>query len=192
MSKIKTIKLGSAGTDYAKVSARLAAFIQANKNPSVKTSYEFTNEYVVFKAIITPDVANPDKCFHGTSMGKMSGLKAFEKLETIAVGRALAFAGYLSDGEIASSEEMIKYDEVKPDVDLVEVAEKLEGASNLDELKKIWQGLTQTEREVPEVVNLKNKIKANYENTQSGAKVTKVARAKKGEDHRNGTEEASR
>jgi len=32
--------------------------------------------------------------------------KDFEKQETIAVGRALAFAGFLSDGEVASYEEM--------------------------------------------------------------------------------------
>jgi len=34
------------------------------------------------------------------------GQKQFEKQETIAVGRALAFAGYLSSGDIACQEEM--------------------------------------------------------------------------------------
>ena len=35
--------------------------------------------------------------------------KQFEKLETIAVGRALALLGYSADGEIASSEEMEEF-----------------------------------------------------------------------------------
>ena len=40
-------------------------------------------------------------------------MKSFEKLESIAVGRALAFAGFSADGEIASFEEMEEY-EKKP------------------------------------------------------------------------------
>jgi hypothetical protein len=42
-------------------------------------------------------------------MGKVSGEKALEKLESIAVGRALAFAGYLASGEIATAEEMERF-----------------------------------------------------------------------------------
>ena len=40
-------------------------------------------------------------------MDKVGGRqKQFEKQETIAVGRALAFAGYLASGDIATAEEM--------------------------------------------------------------------------------------
>lgn len=144
--KTKTISLSQngQGIQYAKVSARLAEFIKLNKNSSVRTRYEFVGEMVVFKASIIPEVTNLLHRFNGTSMGKIGGVKAFEKLETIAVGRALAFAGFLSDGEIASEEEMQKVGiespitvAVDPSVKLVFKA-KLESAESEAELKKVW------------------------------------------------------
>lgn len=41
--------------------------------------------------------------------------KEFEKLESIALGRALAMLGYLASGEIASSEEMEEFERFKHD-----------------------------------------------------------------------------
>lgn len=163
MPKTKTIKIGQ-GIDYAKVSARLTEFLKANKNGSIRTAETLVGEQVFFHATVIPDVKNPDQYFTGTSHGKLGTQKALEKLETIAVGRALAFAGYLSDGEIASSEEMIKYDEVA-DIDNSSALEKLHHTKNLDELKKVWTTLSQAERENEEVLNAKEFLKKQYENT---------------------------
>ncbi len=174
MTKIKTIKLNGK-TDYAKVATRLAEFISATKNnSSIKTQHEFSEGYVIFKATITPDITNPERIFTGTSLGKLTAVKAFEKLETIAVGRALAFAGYLSDGEIASSEEMIQYNEPE-EIDVLPAIEKLGSAKNIDEVKKVWLSLTQQERENTEIENVKNQLKEKYENTPSRAKKSRVA-----------------
>ena len=43
-------------------------------------------------------------------MCKLGNQKAVEKCETVAVGRALAFAGYLATGEIATAEEMADFE----------------------------------------------------------------------------------
>ncbi len=88
---------------YAKVAARSAEFHQDNETCSVETSCEFKENYVLFSAKVTTKKGT----FTGHSLAKVAGQqKQFEKQETIAVGRALAFAGYLSSGDIACQEEM--------------------------------------------------------------------------------------
>ncbi len=99
--KTDTIKI-SGGVDYAKVAARSAEFHRDNETCEVATSCEFKEGHVLFTATVTTKKG----MFTGHSLGKIGRQKAFEKLETIAVGRALAFAGYLTDGGIACAEEM--------------------------------------------------------------------------------------
>ena len=100
--KTETIDIGR-GVQYAKVAARSAEFHGDNEQCAVETSYEFKEGYVIFAAKVTTTKGT----FTGHSMDKVSGRqKQFEKQETIAVGRALAFAGYLSTGDIACAEEM--------------------------------------------------------------------------------------
>jgi hypothetical protein len=100
--KAETISIGG-GVAYAKVSARSAEFHRDNEQCSVETSCEFKEGYVLFHAKVTTKKGT----FTGHSMDKLSGRqKQFEKQETIAVGRALAFAGYLASGDIACAEEM--------------------------------------------------------------------------------------
>ena len=72
----------------------------------IHTECNFKDGWVVFHA----SIECPKGTFSGHALGKVGGEKAFEKLETIAVGRALAFAGYLASGEIASFEEMQEFD----------------------------------------------------------------------------------
>lgn len=161
VNKIKTIKLNG-NIDYAKVSARLAEFHKANKNGTLETSYDFREGMVIFRAKLTPDVAKPERSFPGTSLGKLGATKAFEKLETIAVGRALAFAGYLSDGEIASSEEMEKYEEPVIQVDSESAIAKLNTAKNLAELQLVWQRLTAAERQNEDIAFTKEELKSAF------------------------------
>lgn len=100
--KVDTIDLGK-GISYAKVSARSAAFHEDNETCSIETTCEFKEGMVLFSAKVTTKKGT----FTGHSMDKLAGRqKQFEKQETIAVGRALAFAGYLASGDIACDEEM--------------------------------------------------------------------------------------
>jgi hypothetical protein len=88
--------------------------------------------------------------------------KSFEKLETIAVGRALAFAGYLADGEIASMEEMAKYEEPVIQVDSESAIAKLNTAKNLAELQLVWQRLTAAERQNEDIAFTKEELKSAF------------------------------
>lgn len=100
--KTETINIGK-GVQYAKVAARSAAFHEDNDKCQIETSYEFKEGWVIFSAKVTTNKGT----FSGHSMAKITNQqKQFEKQETIAVGRALAFAGYLASGDIACAEEM--------------------------------------------------------------------------------------
>lgn len=141
--KLNTIKV-SGGGDYAKVSERLKEFHKTYTNGKIETSYSLTEAMICFKTIITPDVQKPDRFFTGHSLGKIAGVKAFEKLETISVGRALAFLGLLADGEIASADEMEEYteetnekeaDRLKTIEELKKVADKI---TSVEELRKFY------------------------------------------------------
>lgn len=87
--------------------------------------------------------------------------KDFEKLQTIALGRALAMLGYLGSGEIASFEEMEEYDDWK-NQQLQEYTdsqlELINKAKTLDELKSIW--MANEHKEVKELQEAKDKKKA--------------------------------
>lgn len=100
--RTETVSIGK-GVQYAKVASRSAEFHKDNPQCSIETTCEFKDGFVLFTAKVTTKKGT----FTGHSMDKTSGKqKQFEKQETIAVGRALAFAGYLADGDIACAEEM--------------------------------------------------------------------------------------
>jgi hypothetical protein len=101
--QIKTIQLK--GKDYAPVSERVAQFHREQVDGRIETSYDFKEGYCIFKAIVSFN----GRTFNGHAFGKVGTEKAFEKLESVAVGRALAFAGYLAGGEIASYDEIEKF-----------------------------------------------------------------------------------
>lgn len=148
--------------NYAKVAARVAEFHLANDNGSIRTQDNLVGQTVFWKATVVPDVKNPERIFNGGSSGKVMDEKSYEKLETIAVGRALAFAGYLSDGEIASLEEMAKYEEPVIQVDAETAIAKLNAAKNLGELQSAWQRLTEAERRNEDVAFAKEALKTDF------------------------------
>mgnify|MGYP000849115601 FL=1 len=116
--------------NYAKVPDRLRAFHEKNKNNRIETSYNINGNMVIVRAIIVPDLNNIERFFTGHSFGSLSGDKVLEKLETVAVGRALAFSGLFADGgEIASEEELEKFRKEESQ----KSAEKFE---KVEELKK--------------------------------------------------------
>lgn len=164
MRKAKTMNLGKGGANiaYAKVPARVAEFHKDNKNGKIETSYEFKDAQLIFKATVTPDHEKPTRYFTGTSFGKVTNDKSLEKLETVAVGRALAFAGYLADGEIASAEEMEKHEDTVVVLDVSEAMAKLQAATTLVELAKVYRGLSADERNNEEVNTLKDELKKGF------------------------------
>jgi hypothetical protein len=138
--KINTMKVS--GGDYAKVKDRMKEFRQENPRGLVETTPTVTGDSIIFKARILKDKEDPNSAeATGHSMGKGTGAKVFEKQETIAVGRALAFLGYGADGEIASSEEMEEFEEYQQQQFLESVTdfgEQIEATKTLDELKEVW------------------------------------------------------
>jgi hypothetical protein len=105
--EIKTIDLK--GKAYAPVGNRLNAFHEKYSSNSIRTSYNFAEGWCIFRAKVVPNVEKPEIYYTGHSMGKVNTEKALEKLETVAIGRALAIAGFAPDGTIASYEEMEKF-----------------------------------------------------------------------------------
>lgn len=163
MTKIKTMKVS--GNDYAKVAERIKAFRNANPRGKIETIPTITEDNkILFKATIIKDKAEEFSAeATGHALGENKGAKALEKLETIAVGRALALLGYAGDGEIASGEEMEEFEEYKAQKHfekLEEYKELLESSKSLDELKTNWATIDGNFRK--ELETIKNNIKEKY------------------------------
>lgn len=158
--RIDTIDLK--GNKYAQVSTRIKEFRESNPNGRISTTYEIIEGQFIFTAEIykNKDDSSPDASGH--SYGKSDGTKQFEKLETIAIGRALATAGYMASGEIASSEEMEEFQSYKRDR-IEEAIIKLKNCENLEDLKKTFLGLGPLMSE-KEVIDFKDKFKKELTN----------------------------
>ena len=103
--KLPTIQLQ--GKEYTLVQDRVSSFNKDNPNGSIETSVEPQDDAgYIFTAKVTPDTTKPERFFSGHSYGKLSKEKAMEKLETVAVGRALAFMGIGIVEGIASADEI--------------------------------------------------------------------------------------
>ena len=109
MKKLKTINLK--GREYVQVNERVLYFNEAFPNGKIFTVPTFQDDTVYFKAEVCPDVAKPERFFTGHSFGTLKGEKALEKLETVAVGRALAFMGIGIVESIASADEMNRFNQ---------------------------------------------------------------------------------
>jgi hypothetical protein len=141
MTKRKTITLQ--GKNYVQVAERIRAIHAERKDAfTIGTTYELTAAgNIVFTATLTIKTKDGELSFTGHSFGKLGGAKAFEKLETVAVGRALAFAGYHGDGDIASADEMESFEQ-EVDYEKIEVAQlAIADATTIEELQKVYQKL---------------------------------------------------
>lgn len=161
--KTKTIKVGG-GADYSQVKTRLKEFREGNPRGLIETTPTIQPDgQILFKARILKDKSDETSAeASGHALGANKGVKAFEKLETIAVGRALALLGYGSDGEIASSEEMEEFEEHKTEREL-EAINRMLKCKNMEELKEVWNSignLTTSKK----IQKLKDKLKVQYEN----------------------------
>jgi hypothetical protein len=129
--KAKTMTLS--GNEYAKVAERLRLFRNDFPHSKTETAYEVdVDKTVVFTVWIWKEKADllelmkngvTDKEIlrssadaNGTSKSKGeigSKDKDFEKLETVALGRALGMLGYLASGEVASFEEQQEFEKFR-------------------------------------------------------------------------------
>lgn len=161
MKKVPTIDLK--GKEYAQVKDRVKKFRENTTNGSIETEMQqLPDGSVVIKATVVVDKSDEgSRSATGQSFGKIGTDKAFEKLETIAVGRALAFLGYLADGEIASSDEMeefVKYQQGKKD----DAIDLLKSAKSTDELKETFTKLGNLMADT-EIIKVKDEMKSKLQ-----------------------------
>lgn len=146
MSKVNTIAYGSV-KEYATVPARLKEFRQKNPRAGIKTTPTFGEDgSLTFEAEITVDrgdesTATATGHAHYTA-ADMKQKKAFEKVETIAVGRALANLGYLNNGQIATTEEMLEFEEYR----LEKYEDEIAKATSVEDLMAVFQKMNAEEK----------------------------------------------
>lgn len=159
---MRTPTIDLKGKAYATVPARIKEFREKNPNGLIETKPEILENEIMFTARILKDKANPASGeATGHAIGKKQGDKAFEKLETIAVGRALALLGYMASGDIASSEEMEEFNQYqleKKQQIIEDAVLELSKATTLVELQTIWKSLGTAIKE-QEVVDKKEELK---------------------------------
>lgn len=91
--------------DYVFVANRIEQFHKRHPDGCIKTHFVKKWDFTYFIAKITPDINEPNRYFTGSSSGDLLSDKAFEKLETVAIGRALAFAGFETKGAYNKAQE---------------------------------------------------------------------------------------
>lgn len=177
VGRIKTVKIGG-GIDYAKVADRIKIFWEENPNGKIDTEREdISDNKVRFIARIWRDSkVILDLATVGTDINIVKltanamasadaakkGDKENEKLETVAVGRALAMLGYLASGEVASREEMEQFEAYKADLfkdEINKTIEEMKKAKTIDELRKLYVSLSAELRTNQEILNVKDKLK---------------------------------
>jgi hypothetical protein len=181
MADRKAATMQLSGNDYAKVAERLRLFRNDFPKSKTETSYEFeVDKTVIFtvwiwkekadlldlmkNGVTDKDILRSSADANGTakSKGEIGNKdKDFEKLETIALGRALGMLGYLASGEIASFEEQKEFEEFRKQQKAEatrEAVESLENTKTIDELKKAFAATNMMEN--PIVVAAKDKRKS--------------------------------
>lgn len=178
---VQVTKMGN--FEMAKAADRILKFREDNTNGKISTKYSKEEDgRIVFRAYVWKDKADFLEVLKSgvseeiallsadgdaTAYGEHKAKKDFEKLETIAVGRALAYIGYLTDGQVASTEEMEKFHEYKEEKsnELAFTAiESISEAKTLDELKTIYTALDPEARKVADVVAAKDAKKEELTN----------------------------
>lgn len=112
--KLPTINLK--GKEYVQVKDRVVYFNDTFPNGMIVTEVKHNDNgsYAWFKALVTPDHTQPQRVFIAHSAGPVDEEKSYEKLETVAVGRALAFMGIGVLESVASADEMQKFNKKAP------------------------------------------------------------------------------
>lgn len=127
---------------HAKVVDRIKEFREDNPRGVIETEPTVEGDMMIFKAHIVKDKSDKFSAeATGHAYAKNNGSeKQFEKLETIAVGRALAMLGYASSGEVASFEEMEEYASYR-DEKIEDIILKINATKTITELRNYFMGL---------------------------------------------------
>ena len=110
MEKLKTVDIK--GKAYVMVNERIRYFNENYLNGSIVTELVSMNDTKVYmKAVVTPDIATPERKFTGWSYedetnGFINKTSYIENCETSAIGRALGFMGIGVDESIATADEV--------------------------------------------------------------------------------------
>lgn len=152
--------------NYAKVADRIVEFRSDCPNGLIETNPDVKEGTIFFKARILKDKAKPQSGeATGHAVAKNDGSeKIFEKLETLAVGRALAMLGYMAGGEVASAEEMqefLDYKETKNQEAVFEAQAKLNATTSLQELGQVFSALPLEIKN--QVKTIASELKKKYE-----------------------------
>ena len=112
--ELKEKAISIKGKDYVLVKDRILYFNETYPNWCIKTFREFdaANNREIVRAMVVPDMENPDRYFTGYSQAKYEGMingqAGLENAESSAVGRALAMMWIGVIESIASADEMRK------------------------------------------------------------------------------------
>jgi hypothetical protein len=161
--KTKTGRI-QGNAEYSFVKDRVKLFREDNPRGDIITEPTILEDgKVLFKATAIKDKSDEASASAtGHALSTKAGVKDFEKLETTAVGRALALLGYMADGEIASAEEMQEYEafkeaEKEERKQSIEIAvSTIKKAKTIDELKEFFTSLIPDIKNEVEVANAKN------------------------------------
>lgn len=152
---------------HAKVADRLLEFWKDNPRGSITPIYDIEGSRLIFTVKIIKDKSaknSAEATGHAYTVLDQSD-KQFEKLETVATGRALALLGYASSGEVASFEEMeefIAYREARVD----EIIAEMETIKDITKLREYFMSLGSYMAE-SKVIEAKDKRKAELSNETS-------------------------
>ncbi len=190
--RIKTVKIGG-GIDYAKVADRIKIFWEENPNGKIDTEREDISEnkvrfiariwrdskVVLDLATVGTDINIVKLTANATASADAAkkGDKENEKLETVAVGRALAMLGYLASGEVASREEMEQFEAYKADLfqdEIDKTIDEMKKAKTIDELRKLYVSLGAELRTNQKILNTKDELKKKLTEKLPAKKSIKV------------------
>lgn len=190
--RIKTVKIGG-GIDYAKVADRIKIFWEENPNGKIDTEREDISEnkvrfiariwrdskVILDLATVGTDINIVKLTANATASADAAkkGDKENEKLETVAVGRALAMLGYLASGEVASREEMEQFEAYKADLfqdEIDKTIDEMKKAKTIDELRKLYVSLGAELRTNQKILNTKDELKKKLTEKLPAKKSIKV------------------
>ena len=190
--RIKTVKIGG-GIDYAKVADRIKIFWEENPNGKIDTEREDISEnkvrfiariwrdskVILDLATVGTDINIVKLTANATASADAAkkGDKENEKLETVAVGRALAMLGYLASGEVASREEMEQFEAYKANLfqdEINKTIEEMKKAKTIDELRKFYVSLSAELRTNQEILSIKDELKKKLTEKLPAKKSIKV------------------
>lgn len=151
--------------NYVWVNTRIEQFHEKYKKWSIETLFEINGNIVIFTAKVS--LWEENRVFTGHSFGTVWKEKAFEKLETVAVGRALAFAWFETKEWIASREEMEVFDDSnsKEVSKIDDIIVEMYWVKSMEWLKKLfleWMKLNPDSTELKRLETVKDQMKSKF------------------------------